>query len=724
MDSSHRPAPPVRFGDYELFAESGELKKLGARVRLSGQAFDTLVLLITAQGQIVSREQLQKALWSDSSFGDFEHGLNAAINRLRGVLGDSAIRPHYIETIPRRGYRFIHPLMQDSPTIATSDAPGTAMPVLTLPPPASLKRKSAYPVWAVIAFALAILGAAVWVYLPHPSSSDPVDVKEAPLTTLPGSEISPSFSPDGSQIAFGWDGENNGAGYDLYVQAVGAENPLRLTHQPVPSWTSTAWSPDGRFIAMRSEQGGAATIKLVPATGGPARPLTALHGRLFHTGLLSWSRDSKTIAYAEDFKNSLPGSVKAGLYLLSIDTQQPRWVETHCAVPVLPKFNPKQDSLAFGCFDRMDRSSIRSLDLGSGTVSPLIEIRGELRGLDWSADGRSLFYSYTDPDGGSFIWRVETAHPEHPSRLPLAHDAGDLTVSRSGDALAYVQASSSTNIWKLHLTPEPMAQSLLASTRTQNNPSISPDGSRIAFESDRGGSHEVWISDADGHNLQEITHLHSLTGTPSWSPDSKRLAFDSRAQGEANLYLYDTVGGDTRIVNTSTRNNSLPAWSNDGRFLYYTSGQDMDNPSIWRVSAEGGKASMIVADGELPAPSPDGTHLFFRRMHLGSINIMRARIDGSDPQTVEIPQVAHTSLAWCPSGNGLYLLSSTAGTGRIEYLDIATGKRNVIYTLPNRALEWIGGLSVSSDGKWLLFTQIDEQKSDLSLLTGLSSKRY
>ena len=132
---------------------------------------------------------------------------------------------------------------------------------------------------------------------------------------------------------------------------------------------------------------------------------------------------------------------------------------------------------------------------------------------------------------------------------------------------------------------------------------------------------------------------------------------------------------------------------------------------------------MLVADGELPAPSSDGNYLFFRRLRLGSISILRARIDGSDPQTVEVPQT-HSSVAWCPSGNGLYLLSSTAGTGRIEYLDTATGKRRLIYTLSNRALEWIGGLSISFDGKWLLFTQIDEQKSDLYLLTGLRSKQY
>src|ERR1700736_5400160 len=112
MEASRTPTSAIRVADFELLPESGELKKAGMRGRLSGQAFDTLVLLVEARGDIVSREELHKALWSDSSFGDFEHGLNAAINRLRGALGDSATDSKYVETVPRRGYRFIHPLIE------------------------------------------------------------------------------------------------------------------------------------------------------------------------------------------------------------------------------------------------------------------------------------------------------------------------------------------------------------------------------------------------------------------------------------------------------------------------------------------------------------------------------------------------------------------------------------------------------------------------------------
>jgi DNA-binding winged helix-turn-helix (wHTH) protein len=193
METSRAPTSAIWFGDFELLPESAELKKAGIRVRLSGQAFDTLVLLVEARGKIVSREELQKELWSDSSFGDFEHGLNAAINRLRAALGDSATNSRYIETVPRRGYRFIHPLTEHTPAAENGELPATVETIQSPPLHPTVKRRATRLVWLAVSFALLIVGAAVWIYLARRSSNDLADLKETPLTTLPGSEISPTF---------------------------------------------------------------------------------------------------------------------------------------------------------------------------------------------------------------------------------------------------------------------------------------------------------------------------------------------------------------------------------------------------------------------------------------------------------------------------------------------------------------------------------------------------
>lgn len=135
----------------------------------------------------------------------------------------------------------------------------------------------------------------------------------------------------------------------------------------------------------------------------------------------------------------------------------------------------------------------------------------------------------------------------------------------------------------------------------------------------------MWISDFDGHNLQQVTHFDSLTGTPRWSPDSRYLALDSRADGKANIYIYDTTGGALRKLTTSMQHNSLPSWSVDGRFLFYASGEDIDISSIWRLPAEGGRATKIVDNGKLPIPS-DEAYLFFRRLQRGSMSRRRISI--------------------------------------------------------------------------------------------------
>jgi len=102
------PAPTVvRFGPFELLVETGELRKDGVRLKLSGQPIQVLIRLVATPGKLVTREELQHKLWAGNTYGDFEKGLNAAVNRLRENLEDSATDPKYIETVPGRGYRFI-----------------------------------------------------------------------------------------------------------------------------------------------------------------------------------------------------------------------------------------------------------------------------------------------------------------------------------------------------------------------------------------------------------------------------------------------------------------------------------------------------------------------------------------------------------------------------------------------------------------------------------------
>src|SRR5690242_6438711 len=110
MTDVHGSAGPFRFGLFEVNPRTGELLKQGRPLRLRGRPFDILVVLLQRGGDLVSRDELRQQLWEADTFVDFDHGLNAAVNRLRETLGDSAENPRFIETQPKRGYRFIAPI--------------------------------------------------------------------------------------------------------------------------------------------------------------------------------------------------------------------------------------------------------------------------------------------------------------------------------------------------------------------------------------------------------------------------------------------------------------------------------------------------------------------------------------------------------------------------------------------------------------------------------------
>ena len=228
----------IRFGRFELAVETGELRKDGIRLKLSGQAILVLTILAANPGKLVTREELQQKLWPGASYGDPEHGLNAAVNKLRDTLGDSATEPKYIETVPGRGYRFIATL--DSPPNGQTQ-PDNVVPIRP-PEPEPPELESTKPPWwkrkALIAVTVCI-GIVAGLYpLIMPLIERLRRIYElqhltaVPDTTLPGVMWSPTFSPDGSQIAFVWfDGTANG-GVDLYAKVLGNDQPLRLTRTP------------------------------------------------------------------------------------------------------------------------------------------------------------------------------------------------------------------------------------------------------------------------------------------------------------------------------------------------------------------------------------------------------------------------------------------------------------------------------------------------------------
>ncbi|MCH8947732.1 MAG: winged helix-turn-helix domain-containing protein [Acidobacteria bacterium] len=281
----------VRFGVYEVDLQAGELRRKGRKLKLQEQPFQVLALLLERQGEVVTREALREKLWPADTFVEFDHSLNTAISKIREALGDLADNPRFVETLPRRGYRFIAPVEESG----QASEPEATMPV----PPLPWWRTTRRPFWSAVLLAVVIGGAAWFQFFRAPSKSALPPMRVVPLTTLPGSEFDPALSPDGNHLAFSWDGET-GDNVDIYVKLIGAETTLRLTDDPAFD-CCPAWSPDGRSIAFMRSSETKDEIFIVPALGGPERKLQTTSGaRLF--GLwrfVSGSPDGRFLAVSD-----------------------------------------------------------------------------------------------------------------------------------------------------------------------------------------------------------------------------------------------------------------------------------------------------------------------------------------------------------------------------------------------------------------------------------------
>jgi len=741
VETRANPTQAWRFGVFEVDARSMELRRGGTPVKIREQSFNILVFLLEHSGELVTREDLRRVLWPSDTFVDFDHSLNTAVMKLREALGDSADTPLYIETIPKRGYRFIAPVSQAadvrneptrnegncdsvSPPIAPSDG-GVASPEQLAeelsPAPPKSKQSTSDRVWlkigaGIFAIAIVVLAAVVgyrWNRLRQQNPQEQAALTPVPFTALPGRATSPAFSPDGSRIAFAWNGDPKGGtkGFDLYVKALGSETLLRLTQQP-SEWISPTWSPDGTQIAFHRVAGDDTGIYVVPALGGPERKLrsTQIPGTWGSFSVISWSPDGKSIALAD----RLPSEEHERIYLLSTETLEIKRIPAspNCVSEGLPAFSHNGEYLAYWCFRSAAETILYFLPSAGGQPKMISLFRASPIGLAWSADDRKLIYDLAD--GSSYELDEVTLASGSTKQLAIAGSARQPTVSSRGGKLAYSSLFVNSGIWRRDLLhPESPAAELIPSSRAQWNAQYSPDGKRIAFSSLRSGLHGVWISSDDGTNLVQISNPAQPSGSPQWSPDGNRIAFDSFSGEHWEIFVTDVAERKPRKLITNISDVIRPHWSRDGRWIYFRSNEP-GRMGVYRCSASGGDAIALSKDidGFSPQESFDGKTIYFAS-HASKSTLKEVAPpgqSGTESEVEGLPRLSHSGL-WTLSSGGIYFVPADAPKS-LRYFDFATRQVRPIFEVDK---DFGGGLSISPDGRWILYSLVAEN-SDIMLV--------
>ena len=633
----------MQFGPYRVNPATGELWNGGTKLRVPEQPFQVLIALIERPGQLVTREELRDRLWPADTHLDYDHALTTAVKKLRRTLHDSPLHPRYIETLPKRGYRFIAPVEKEEKEPDLDRAPQAEESV-------DAGRAVRQRNMLAAALAVAAAGGLIWLSLPEAAAPAP-RVRRfsiSPPMQAPGRGLRAAVSPDGSTLA--WVGP--GPVSPIWIRTLDREEPRQL--EGTDGADLVSWSPDSQYLAFSKDS----ALRKVSVYGGPVTVLCPLSGSIF--GGSAWSPDGRTIV----FSTGLPPV----LFEVSSQGGQP----TPLPDPVVtaagggnldPHFLSLEGRrlLAFAAGGpNAHHLVIRDLETGQQ------EILGPGRRPNYSPNGL-LLYQADGAEGGLWAMPFDAEQLEATGPpLPVAETGVQPTLSSSGD-LVYVDE------------PRPAPQQLALYDRSGERlsfigrphdriatPAFSPDGSRIAYRGLEQGNYDIWVQNVEGPTRLRVSSNLAIDADPLWTPSGDRLVWRADREGNADIYTRSIDGQDQEAVLIAGPDGERPIdWGPGDRLIYSISGFDA-GADLW-LAQPGNDGGALQARPLLDSDfnetigrlSPDGRYLAYCSDESGAYEVYVRPFGNGGGSPYQVSRSGGCQPRWSAAGDELFFVSGS-----------------------------------------------------------------
>jgi Tol biopolymer transport system component/DNA-binding winged helix-turn-helix (wHTH) protein len=531
---AHERRPSFAFGPFLLDVSEQTLTRDGRPIPLTPKLFDVLRVLVERQGHLVDKETFIEKVW-DGGFVE-EGALTRSVSALRKALGDTLADPVYIETVPKRGYRFIAPV--------------------TTPEPATVRVGTTAAV-SVVAIAI-VTSMAFSVLRPRRSPAEPT-VAQAPAhaqVTFTGTASAPAISRDGQRVAYI---AADASGKRALVRDLAGGASTEILSAPELGYPR--WSPDDRHLLI-SARGPNRTGVYVVSTNGSA-PREIAHQRY----VACWSPDGSLIAVPHFMGGEISVKTVAG-------DEHATWslAGTHWSIWDVDWSGPA-GLLAVVSNDYQGRYTIWTVRPDGSDQRKVLEESGEITTVRWAPEGTALFYSHRKNKTVA-INRVALSPAEaapRPASIVTGLEAGRaFSMSGDGKRVLYERSPFHSNLWLLDLehtngAGEPPAQALTTGTSYIERPSISPDGTRIAFNVGHEPTTQLYTMPLTGGQWTQLTELESTNVGAVWSPEGTQIAFVSTYGHSPQVWTVDVRGGAPRRLSTGLVSDSFDlAWSSAG----------------------------------------------------------------------------------------------------------------------------------------------------------------